>query len=112
MVVKEDESIYPFSPLFSKYKTICAEAVPPGPERRKRILPLLHKSVSLLAPEMERIQEALKETSFTEAMPKYIELRNRVPASWCESLKGISMRSYLNERDMKEYALELDDSEN
>jgi hypothetical protein len=102
---------YPFYPLFCKYKTICAEAVPPGPERRKRILPLLHRSVTLLAPEMERIQEALKEASFSETMPEYIELRNRVPESWGESLKGISMRSYLNERDMKEYALELDDNE-
>jgi hypothetical protein len=112
LVLPEGSRTYPFYPLFCKYKTICAEAIPPGPERRKRILPLLHRSISFLAPEMERIQEALKEMSFTETMPEYIELRNRVPASWRDSLKGISMRSYLNERDMKEYALEIDDSEN
>jgi hypothetical protein len=112
IVLPEGSRTYPFYPLFCKYKTICAEAIPPGPERRKRILPLLHRSINLLAPEMDRIQEALKEGSFTEAMPEYIELRGRVPASWRESLAGIKMRSYLNERDMKEYALELDDSAN
>jgi hypothetical protein len=112
IVLPEGSRTYPFYPLFCKYKTICAEAIPPGPERRKRILPLLHRAINLLAPEMERIQEALKEGSFTEAMPEYIELRGRVPPSWRESLAGIRMRSYLNERDMKEYALELDDSAN
>jgi hypothetical protein len=104
-------STYPFYPLFCKYKTICAGAVPPGAERRKRMLPLLHRSINFLAPEMERIQVSLKEASFSETMPEFIELRARVPASWKEILRGISMRSYLNERDLKEYALEIDDIE-
>jgi hypothetical protein len=62
---------------------------------------------------MERIQSSLKDPSgFSESMPLFIDLRNRVPASWKETLKGTSMRSYLNEQDMKEYALEFDDSSN
>lgn len=76
------------------------------------MLPLLHRAISFLAPEMERIQNSLKAATFTEEMPEFRELRDRVPASWKETLKGISMRSYLNERDMKEYALELDDKAN
>jgi len=112
IVLPEGARTYPFYPLFCKYKTVCAEAVPPSPERRKRILPLLHRSISFFMPEMERIQNSLKEASFSETMPDFIELRNRVPASWREILKGVSIRSYLNERDMKEYALEIDDSEN
>ena len=60
---------------------------------------------------MERIQGALRSGTFSEAMPEYIELRNRVPSSWRDTLRGVSMRSYLNERDMKEYELELDDKE-
>jgi hypothetical protein len=103
---------YPFYPLFCKYKTVCAEVVPPGIERRKRILPLLHRAIAFLSPEMERIQNSLKESDFSETMPEFIELRDRVPPSWKEILKGVSMRSYLNERDMKEYALEIDDSSN
>jgi hypothetical protein len=101
---------YPFYPVFCKYKTVCAEAIPPGIERRKRILPLLHKAISFLSPEMERIQNALKDASFAETMPELIELRSRVPPAWKEVLKGVSIRSYLNERDLKEYALEIDDN--
>ena len=112
LLLPEGVRTYPFYPLFCKYKTICAEAVPPGPERGKRILPLLHRTISFLAPEMERIQNSLKDESFSEKMPDFIEMRSRVPASWRESFKGISMRSYLNEQDMKEYALEIDDNAN
>lgn len=110
ILLPEGVRTYPFYPLFCKYKTVCAEAIPPGPERRKRILPLLHRAISFLTPEMERIQNSLKDESFSETMPDFIALRNKVPASWREILKGVSMRSYLNERDMKEYALEIDDS--
>ncbi len=112
LLLPEGVRTYPFYPLFCKYKTVCAEAVPPGPERGKRILPLLHQTISFLAPEMERIQNSLKDEAFSETMPDFVEMRKRVPASWRESLRGISMRSYLNERDMKEYALEIDDSAN
>jgi hypothetical protein len=111
LVLDEGVRTYPFYPLFCKYKTICAQAVPPGPERRKCLLPLLHRAIGFLAPEMERIQGALRSGTFSEAMPEYIELRNRVPSSWRDTLRGVSMRSYLNERDMKEYELELDDKE-
>lgn len=110
ILLPEGIRTYPFYPLFCKYKTVCAEAVPPGPERRKRILPLLHRAISFLTPEMEKIQNSLKDESFSETMPDFIELRNKVPASWREILKGVTMRSYLNERDMKEYALEIDDN--
>jgi hypothetical protein len=102
---------YPFYPLFCKYKTICAGAVPPSPERRKKILPLLHRSLGFFAPEMERIQAALKEGSFSEAMPEFAELRGRVPEAWREAVSGISVKAYLDERDAKEYAIEIDDSE-
>ena len=61
---------------------------------------------------MERIQNSLKAGSFSETMPEFIELRDRVPTSWKEILKGVSVRSYLNARDMKEYALEIDNNSN
>lgn len=108
IVLPEGARTYPFYPLFCKYKTICAEAIPPDFDRRKRILPLLHHSISLLTPEMEKIQDTLRDPSgFSESMPLFIEIRSRVPPSWRETLEGISMRSYLNDTDMKEYALEI-----
>ena len=110
LFLPEGVRTYPFYPLFCKYKTVCAEVVPPDFERRKRILPLLHRAISFLTPEMERIQNSLKAESFLETMPGFVELRSQVPASWKEILKGVSVRSYLNDREMKEYALEIEDN--
>jgi hypothetical protein len=112
LVLPEGARTYPHFPFFCKYKTICAEVVPPEPGRRKRLLPLLHRIVTFLAPEIETIQACLKASSFSDTLPEFIELRSRVPSSWKETFKGISVRSYLNDRDQKEYALEIDDSGN
>jgi hypothetical protein len=110
LVLPEGARTYPYYPLFCKYKTICAEAIPPDSERRKRVLPLLHRLISLLMPEIEKIQESLRDPSgFSEKMPIFVDIQNRVPSAWKEVLQGVSMRSYLNESDMKEYTLEFND---
>jgi hypothetical protein len=110
LVLPEGARTYPFYPLFCKYKTVCAEAAPPGPEVRKKILPLLHRSIAFLSPEMERIQNSLKNKPFSETMPEFVEMRDRVPSAWREVFKGVSTRAYLDERDMKEFALETADT--
>ncbi|HET7838274.1 MAG TPA: hypothetical protein VFL04_00845, partial [Rectinemataceae bacterium] len=107
LVLPDGAKTYPFYPLFCKYKTICAETPQPGPEGRKRMLPLLHRAIGLLAPEMERIQNSLRSSPFSETMPEYAELRSRVPPNWREVLRGVSTRAYLNDRDMKEFSLEF-----
>jgi len=107
LVLPEGARTYPFYPLFCKYKTLCAEAVPPGPDSRKRILPLLHRSIAFLSPEMERIQNSLRNSPFSEEMPEFVEMRGRVPPAWREVFRGFSTRAYLDERDMKEFALEI-----
>jgi hypothetical protein len=111
MVLPEGARTYPFYPLACKYQTVCAAVVPPGNERRKRILPLLHRAIGFLSPEMQRIQESLNASggAFSESLPCFLELRDRIPTSWKDIFKGISVRAYLNERDMKEYALEIND---
>lgn len=110
LVLPEGARTYPFFPLFCKYKTVCAEAAPPGPEVRKRLLPLLHRAISFLSPEMERIQNSLKNEPFSEKMPEFVEMRGRVPPAWREIFRGVSTRAYLDERDMKEFALETADT--
>jgi len=110
LVLPDGARTYPFYPLFCKYKTICGEAAPPNPETRKRMLPLLHRAIAFLAPEMERIQDSLKNEPFSEKMPAFVEIRNRVPPTWREVFRGVSTRAYLDERDMKEFALETADS--
>jgi hypothetical protein len=111
LILPEGAKTYPFYPLFCKYKTVCAEAAPPGPETRKRILPLLHRSIAFLVPEMEKIQNGLRNQPFSEAMPEFVEMRGRVPGAWREVFKGFSTRAYLDERDMKEFALDIADQD-
>lgn len=106
LFLPEGQRVYPYYPLFCKYKTVCAQAVPPLPDRRKRLLPLLHRSIGFLSPEMGRIQASLKSHSFSDSLPEFVDLRERIPPSWREVLSGISVRSYLNDRESKEYALE------
>jgi hypothetical protein len=109
LVLPEGARTYPFLPLFCKYKTVCAEAATPSPEFRKRLLPLLHRAIGFLTPEMERIQNSLKDAAFSETMREYLELRKRVPPAWKEVLRGIASKAYLNERDLKEFSLDIAD---
>lgn len=109
IVLQEGARTYPFYPIFCKYKTVCAQAIPPDQDRRKAILPLLHRVISMLAPEMGKIQDALRDPSgFSETMPLFVEIRDRVPPYWREALKNVAVHAYLNDRDLKEYLVEID----
>ncbi|MEI6876721.1 MAG: hypothetical protein WCL50_16515, partial [Spirochaetota bacterium] len=101
---------YPWFPIFCKYKTICASVPSPGPEARKRVLPLLHRAISFLKPEMEKIQTALKSGEFSDQIPEFHELRLRVPSSWREGRGGYGTKAYRNQRDMKEDGLATPDT--
>ncbi len=105
LFLPEGTRIYPWFPLFCKYKTVCASSPGTGPAARRRILPLLHRAISFLGPEMERIQRSLKDSEFSDKMPEFLEIRSRVPPAWKEIFQGYSSRPYLNGRDMKEYSL-------
>ncbi|PKL08768.1 MAG: hypothetical protein CVV51_07240 [Spirochaetae bacterium HGW-Spirochaetae-7] len=98
--------IYPFFPLYCKYKTICATAPILTSAGRRALIPLLHRAVKFLQPEIAKIQEILRDAKFSEALPDFIALRNRVPESWKVPLVPFSIESYLNEREQKEYALD------
>ncbi|HSV56666.1 MAG TPA: hypothetical protein VLH39_06100 [Magnetospirillaceae bacterium] len=97
---------HPFLPFFCKYKTVCSFVPVPEAPARKRALPVLHRALNLLAPEMERIQESLKNSPFSENAAFFRELRDRVPEAWKELYHDVSIRPYLNARDMKEYELD------
>ncbi|MFZ4616613.1 MAG: hypothetical protein ACOYM2_10520 [Rectinemataceae bacterium] len=101
--------IYPWFPFFCKYKTVCASVPNPGPEARRRIMPLLHRAINFLKPEMEKIQTQLRNEDFSENMPGYQALLAKIPPAWREVLTGYSSRPYLNARDMKEFVLETPD---
>jgi hypothetical protein len=109
LVLPEGVKSYPFYPLFCKYKTVCASAPVLRPEYRRKALPLLHRTIAFLGPEMDKIQNSLKNSEFSDKMPLFAELRGKVPESWSEIFRGYATKPYLNERDMKEFSLEIPD---
>ena len=110
LILPEGARTYPFYPLFCKYKTVCAGAPILKAEYRRKTLPLLHRSLSFLSPEMDRIQGSLKEEDFSEKMPLFTELKARIPSTWKEVFVGYASKPYLNDRDMKEFSLAVPDS--
>ncbi len=98
--------IYPFFPLFCKYKTVCASSPLLTSDGRRLLIPVLHRAIKFLSPEISGIQEVLRTASFSETLPTFVALRDRVPAGWKTALSSFSTDPYLNEREQKEYALE------
>ncbi|NLJ45816.1 MAG: hypothetical protein GX430_04570 [Treponema sp.] len=106
LFLPEGKRVYPFLPFFCKYKTVCSFVPVPDGASRKRALPVLHRALEFLEPEMERIQGILRGTAFSESDERFLSLRSRIPPSWKQLYKDVSVRPYLNARDMKEYELE------
>lgn len=98
---------YPYYPFQCKHRTITLFLVDPTPEGRKHYIPSLHRAVEFLAPEMESIQDALKEDMFSEELPIFKHLQERVPDGLKSFWDQLTVRRYLNDRDMKEYSIEL-----
>ncbi len=97
--------LYPYYPLFCKYKTVCGSSPILSSDGRRALIPLLHRALQFLTPEIGRIQDILRNVKFDEKMPEFIALRDRVPDSWRAPLSGFGVEAYLNDREQKEYSL-------
>ncbi len=106
LFLPEDKRVYPFLPFFCKYKTVCSFVPVPEGAARKKALPIYHRALNFLGPEMDRIQGILKGASFSESNEEFRELRGRIPTAWKELYREVSVRPYLNARDQKEFELE------
>lgn len=109
LVLPEGSRTYPFFPLSCKFKTICAEVPVLSPPYRRNALPILHRSIAFLAPEMPNIESSLKSGEFSDKMPLFAEMRAKVPSPWMDIFRGYATKAYLNDRDMKEFSLEVPD---
>jgi hypothetical protein len=107
LFLPEGKSVYPYFPLFCKYKSVCGAPLRFDSSGRKDGLSLFHRQASLLRPWIGTIEKALKQSAFSETMREFEDLRRKVPASWIETWAGMNVRSYLNEADMKEYLIEF-----
>jgi hypothetical protein len=97
---------YPYYPYLCKYKTVCQSVVSLSPDGRARTVPYLHKALEFLDPHMEEIQEQMKNTSFSEELPYFRELKARVPPSWYDLWTNLKVEAYLNPSDQREFAIE------
>jgi len=105
LFVPADRKIYPYFPLFCKYKTICGFSPILSSEGRRNIIPLLHHAIKFFLPEIEGIQEALKNEDFSLKLPIFTSLHQKIPEAWMAPLMSFSVEAYLNDREHKEYAL-------
>jgi hypothetical protein len=98
--------VHPFHPFLCHYKTVCGMPLELSPEGRAAAIPRLQRALAFLLPVMDRIQSALGTEEFSEELPIYRELKNKVPARWYEPWRGVRMEAYLNAHDRKEYRID------
>ncbi len=98
---------YPYYPFVCRYRTVCHIVVRLSLEGRREHVPYLHKAYQFLQPEMRNIETALRSSEFSEALPAFQSIKQRVPDYWKEMWSSLKVTPYLNEKDMKEYRIEL-----
>lgn len=98
--------IYPFYPFQCRYRTICSTVIDMSADGRRKNPPLLHRALQFVGPQMERIQESVRNVDFSEDLPAFVEMKRNVPESWNQLWNGMTVKPYLNEHDMKEFVIE------
>lgn len=106
LFLPEGRRYYPYYPFTCKYRSVCHTVIDPSQEGRKELLPILHRARKFLIPHMSEIQEALKRENFSPELPTFQKLRREVPAQWVRPFARLRVRPYLNDQEMKEFALE------
>jgi hypothetical protein len=74
-----------------------------SPEARKRAVPQLTEAVTFISPELDKIQESLRDSEFNEKMEAFVSLKQKVPSHWEQLFDSLAIKRYLNDQDMKEY---------
>lgn len=97
---------YPYYPYLCKYKTVCQSVVSLSPEGRKKTVPYLHRALEFLAPHMEEIQAHMKNSSFSEELPYFRELKAKVPPAWYDVWANLKVEAYLNAAEQREFVIE------
>ena len=106
LFLPQGKRTYPFYPYVCKYRTICQNLIQLNPEARKLYLPYLHQAIQFLSPTMNRIEQSMRDTSFSEDNETYKELKAQVPSNWLEIWNNLKIDVYLNQQDMKEFSVE------
>lgn len=97
---------YPYYPFVCRYRTICHVVMHLSPEGRRQHIPNLHRALQFVVPEMPNIENALRNTEFSEDLALFQSIKKRVPEFWGEVFRPLKVSVYLNDKDMKEFLVE------
>ena len=106
LFVPQGTRFYPYYPFVCRYRTMCHIVIHLSPEGRLWAIPSLHYAIQFLEPEMRRIEGALRNSEFSESLPLFKEIKERIPDRWDRIFRNLKVRTYLNTHDMKEFLIE------
>jgi hypothetical protein len=98
---------YPYYPFTCKYRTFCHTLADLSLKGRKQHLLYLHTARAFALPRLEKIQDELKKNIFNTNLPEYIIMKNQVPDFWNKVWEKLNVKTYLNDKDMKEFLVEF-----
>ncbi len=107
LFLPKNKRTYPYYPFLCKYQTICHSVLDFSPEGRKKHLKLLYRARSFLEPHFDHIQRTLKHDNFSEELPLYRQLKQKISDRWQEVWNSLTIETYLNEHDMKEFQVDF-----
>ncbi len=107
LFLSNNKNAYPYYPFTCKYRTFCHTVTDLTINGRKKHLLYLHNARAFILPLLEKIQDALKQDSFSSDLPAFLEMREKVPKYWDEVWKPLNVKRYLNKSDMKEFLIEF-----
>ncbi len=107
LFISKNIKSYPYYPFTCKYRTFCHTVTDLSPNGRKKHLLYLHTARAFILPLLDKIQNALKQESFSTDLPAFQEMKARVPKYWEKVWQPLNVKRYLNNSDMKEFLIEF-----
>ena len=97
---------YPYYPFQCKYRTMCQSIIDLGYEERKKSAPYLHRALETVVPMMDIIQKSVTNNDFSEELPAFKAVKEKIPPFWNTIWSNLAVAPYLNDHDMKEFTVE------
>ncbi len=107
-VTPRGHRLYPYFPVSCKYRSLGIALVEFAAEALEGYASLLTGVCESIEPRAREIEAALKEQDYDPKMPLLEELRNQMAPELTEPWRRFSTRPYLNDYDMREFALETE----
>lgn len=101
LVLPPGKRSYPYYPITCKQHCVSMNAL------GQRSPALLHSIREYIEPELGEILDDLHSNPFSEQMPLFARLKQKMPAALGDRWRDLTVRMGLNEREQKEYTVEF-----